>query len=86
MSDADRRSAVRYEILKRPSNAVLDVTLDDGERIGANPGAMISRSATVDTDTEVAGGEGYVTRFTGTGTVWLRTRDPLVFMQSAGRN
>ena len=49
---------MRYDIRKRPSNAVLDVTLDEDERIDAKPGAMVSRSATVTTDTEIAGGEG----------------------------
>lgn len=49
---------MRYDIRKRPSNAVLEVTLDEGERIDAKAGAMISRSASVAADTEVAGGEG----------------------------
>ncbi|NHN61173.1 MULTISPECIES: TIGR00266 family protein [Halorussus] len=49
---------MEFNIRKRPSSAILEVTLDDGERIDAEPGAMVSRTDAVETDTEVAGGEG----------------------------
>jgi uncharacterized protein (TIGR00266 family) len=49
---------MEYDIRKRPSNAILEVTLDDGERIDAQTGAMVSRTGAIDVDTEIAGGEG----------------------------
>ncbi|WP_137283946.1 TIGR00266 family protein [Halorussus salinisoli] len=49
---------MEFDIRKRPSNAILEITLDDGERIDAETGAMVSRTGGVETDTEIAGGEG----------------------------
>lgn len=46
---------VQYDIEKGPSYAVLRATMDRGERLHAETGAMISRSDTVSPDAEVGG-------------------------------
>ncbi|WP_135820767.1 TIGR00266 family protein [Halostella litorea] len=51
---------MRYDIEKRPSYAVLDVTLAEGEAIETEPGAMMTRSAGVEPETNV-GGDGGLT-------------------------
>jgi uncharacterized protein (TIGR00266 family) len=47
---------MRYEIDNAPSYTIVTVYLDEGERIGAEPGAMISRSESVEPETSVGGG------------------------------
>jgi len=49
---------MRYAIEKRPSYAVLDVTLARDESIAAKPGAMMTRSAGVANETNVGGDDG----------------------------
>jgi uncharacterized protein (TIGR00266 family) len=49
---------MHHDIDKRPSYAVLRTTMDRGDRLMAETGAMISRSENVHTEAEVGGGEG----------------------------
>ena len=49
---------MQHEIEKGPSYAVLRTTMDRGDRLMAETGAMISRSESVNADAEVGGGEG----------------------------
>ncbi|WP_458189955.1 TIGR00266 family protein [Haladaptatus sp. NG-WS-4] len=49
---------MQYEITNGPSNAVLTVTLDADEHVEATTGAMVSRSASMAADTQIAGGDG----------------------------
>ena len=49
---------MHHEIDKSPSYAVLRTTMDRGDRLMAETGAMISRSENVHTEAEVGGGEG----------------------------
>jgi uncharacterized protein (TIGR00266 family) len=49
---------VKHSIEKGPSYAVLRTTMDRGDRLMAETGAMISRSESVRADAEVGGGEG----------------------------
>lgn len=47
---------MEFDISHRPSYALLEVTLDAGETLGAKQGAMVSRSAHVSADTTTGGG------------------------------
>jgi uncharacterized protein (TIGR00266 family) len=49
---------MQFDIQKGPSYAVLRTTMDRGDRLMAETGAMISRSESVHADAEVGGGEG----------------------------
>jgi uncharacterized protein (TIGR00266 family) len=49
---------MRYDIENGPSYAVLRTSMDRGDRLMAETGAMISRSESVRTEAEVGGGEG----------------------------
>lgn len=49
---------MQHNIEKGPSYAVLRTTMDRGDRLMAETGAMISRSESVHADAEVGGGEG----------------------------
>jgi uncharacterized protein (TIGR00266 family) len=49
---------MRYDVEKGPSYAVLRATMDRGDQLMAETGAMISRSENVRADAEVGGGEG----------------------------
>jgi uncharacterized protein (TIGR00266 family) len=49
---------MHYAIEKRPSYAVLDVTLARGESVEATPGAMMTRTAGIDNETNVGGDDG----------------------------
>lgn len=53
-----------YTIDKDPSYSIVRVVLEAGERVGARPGAMVSRSDSVDPQTSVGGGSltGLLTR------------------------
>ena len=50
--------SMQYTIENSPSYAVLRATMDQGDRIMAETGAMISRNESVHADAEVGGGEG----------------------------
>lgn len=47
-----------FDIQKSPSNAVLRVAMAQGDELHAETGAMISRSASVEADAKVGGGDG----------------------------
>jgi len=49
---------MEFEIAKRPSYAVLEVELAQGEEIGATPGAMMTRSRHMDMEANVGGDDG----------------------------
>lgn len=49
---------MQYEIKHRPSYAMVDVTLQEGEEIQTKPGAMMSRTAGIGTETSVGGNDG----------------------------
>ena len=49
---------MKYHIEKGPSYAVLRATMDRGDRLMAETGAMISRSESVRGDAEIGGGDG----------------------------
>jgi uncharacterized protein (TIGR00266 family) len=49
---------MQYEIKKRPSFAMVEVTLDQGEEIQTKPGAMMTRTTGIGTDASVGGDEG----------------------------
>ena len=49
---------MRYTIDKRPSYAVLELTLAEGEEIETKPGAMMTQSSTIDNETSIGGADG----------------------------
>jgi uncharacterized protein (TIGR00266 family) len=49
---------VQYEIQKRPSYAMVEVTLGEGEEIQTKPGAMMTRTAGIGTESSVGGDDG----------------------------
>jgi uncharacterized protein (TIGR00266 family) len=49
---------MQFEIEKRPSYSVLEIELAQGEQIGAEPGAMMTRSQHMATETNVGGDDG----------------------------
>ena len=49
---------MEFEIEKSPSYAILRTTMDSGDRIKAETGAMIGRSESVHADAEIGGGDG----------------------------
>lgn len=49
---------MQFEIEKRPSYSVLEVELAQGEQIGAEPGAMMTRSQHMNVETDVGGNDG----------------------------
>lgn len=49
---------MRYSIEKRPSYAMLEVTLGEGEQIQTKPGVMMTRSAGIHNESSVGGGGG----------------------------
>jgi uncharacterized protein (TIGR00266 family) len=49
---------MQFEILERPSYAVLEVSLERGEEIAATPGAMVTRTPDVVMEANVGGGDG----------------------------
>ncbi|MFC4405540.1 TIGR00266 family protein [Haloarchaeobius iranensis] len=49
---------MEFDIRKRPSNAILQVTMERGESMKAKTGAMVSRSETMDTEANVGGDGG----------------------------
>ena len=51
---------MEFDITSDPSYATLTVTLDEGEQLGARPGAMLSRSRAVEVETQIGGGDGLV--------------------------
>jgi len=51
---------MRYTIDKRPSYAVLEVSLAEGEEIETKPGAMMTQSAGIENETNIGGDDGVV--------------------------
>jgi len=49
---------MRYTIDKRPSYAVLEVELAEGEEIETKPGAMMTQSAGIENETSIGGDDG----------------------------
>ncbi len=79
---------MQYEITHRPSYAQVDLSLETGDTIRAEAGAMVSHSGGIDVETKAEGGlkstlfsgEGLVCEFTGEGRVWTQTRSPEAFL------
>lgn len=51
---------MEFEITSDPSYATLRLTLDEGEQLGARPGAMLSRSSAITVETDLGGDDGLV--------------------------
>lgn len=52
---------MQYEIKKRPSYAMVELTLDEGEEIETKPGVMMTRTAGIDNESNVGGKDGGLT-------------------------
>ena len=49
---------MQYQIQKRPSYAVLEVTLNSGEEIQTDPGAMMTRTSAIGNESSIGGDDG----------------------------
>ncbi len=58
------------------------LVVDEDHLIAWTDGLNLTRKTDGGIKSSILGGEGRVTYFSGEGTAWLQTRDPLVFMQS----
>lgn len=64
---------MKYDIIHRPSFSLVEVELDAGERIKAEPGAMVSMSDNIQVETETGGVFKALSRVVGGESLFMNT-------------
>jgi len=73
-------------VIERDVAADEPLVVDEDHLVAWTDGLDLDRERDGSVKSALLGGEGFVTRFTGEGRVWLQTRDSRVFRQTTSGN